>query len=166
MGWLKWNGKHGCAVQKQDLDVRSHGTLPGRSKTDAEHVEIAVSPKPHSVRTWYHLQPSATPDHQLPFIHPDIVRASKSDRSRIWIVIDDIVYDCTEFVSTHPGGHTIIESFDGENCSWQFWRFHQRSHLESDGTALRIGRTSGVHNRFKEQPRFVGLRNLGSREDS
>lgn len=35
------------------------------------------------------------------------------------IVVDEIVYDCTEFVGKHPGGSHIIKEFGGHDCSWQ-----------------------------------------------
>lgn len=46
--------------------------------------------------------------------------------SPLGIVIDDIVYDCTDFIHDHPGGITVLESFGGSECSckprsrWQF----------------------------------------------
>jgi hypothetical protein len=33
-------------------------------------------------------------------------------------------------------------------------------HMQGFGRKLRVGRTSGVENRFKEPPRYVGLSNL------
>lgn len=35
------------------------------------------------------------------------------------IVIDDTVFDCTEYIASHPGGRAIIENFGGQDCSWQ-----------------------------------------------
>ncbi|KAL4906952.1 cytochrome b5-like heme/steroid binding domain-containing protein [Aspergillus multicolor] len=118
-----------------------------------------------------------TPDDNLPYISPSILlqleetwKSSKPSPTKLphssstkdpdiplWIVINDIVYDCTAFQHTHPGGSVVIRSFVGQDCSWQFWRFHAHQHLREYGKSLRIGRTSGVQNRFKEPPRFVGL---------
>jgi Cytochrome b5-like Heme/Steroid binding domain len=81
-----------------------------------------------------------------------------------WIVIDHVVYDCTEFISEHPGGEQVIFGFLGADCSWQFWRFHGKDHMEQHGRALRVGRTQGVENRFPEPPRFVGLSRLGDND--
>ncbi|KIY01440.1 uncharacterized protein Z520_02992 [Fonsecaea multimorphosa CBS 102226] len=78
-----------------------------------------------------------------------------------WIVIDDIVFDCSDFISEHPGGQQVILSFVGEDCSWQFWRLHGKNVMEQYGRALRIGRTEGIQNRFVEPVRYVGLSNLG-----
>lgn len=81
----------------------------------------------------------------------------------IWIVVDGIVYDCSEFMFDHPGGTQVMWSFSGQDCSWQFWRFHDNALMEQFGRPLRIGRTSGVLNKFKEQPRYVGMLNQGDR---
>ena len=76
-------------------------------------------------------------------------------------MIDEIVYDCTEFIKEHPGGQQIIESFAGAECSWQFWRFHGKNEMEEFGKPLRVGRTEGMVNKFKEPVRYVGLKRLG-----
>ena len=52
----------------------------------------------------------------------------------------EIVYDCSSWVDEHPGGSSVIWSFGGQDCSWQFWRFHTKD-MAKYGQALRIGRT-------------------------
>ena len=78
-----------------------------------------------------------------------------------WIVIDNVVYDCTDFASDHPGGEGTIQSFIGEDCSWQFWRLHSKNIMEQYGRALRVGKTEGIKNRFLETASYVGLSKLG-----
>lgn len=78
------------------------------------------------------------------------------------IVIENVVYDCTTFVADHPGGPDILKPFKGSDCTWQFLRFHGREVLQNEARALRIGRTEGVGNKFKERPAYIGLRRLGS----
>lgn len=77
------------------------------------------------------------------------------------IVVDDVVFNCSTFISNHPGGQQIIQSFAGAECSWQFWRFHGKKEMEEFGKALRVGKTKGMVNKYKEPVRFVGLRRLG-----
>lgn len=116
----------------------------------------------------YHcFQKASVAEKDLPFIEWEEVKATERTRSmglpdwRLWIVIDDIVYDCTAFQHDHPGGKAIIQKFAGQSCGWQFWRFHSKSQLKEYGHKLRVGRTSGVTNRYQEPARYVGLRKLG-----
>jgi len=37
----------------------------------------------------------------------------------VGIVVDQIVYDCTDFVGKHPGGSHIVKEFGGHDCTWQ-----------------------------------------------
>lgn len=104
-------------------------------------------------------------DEDLPFIPASEVQARKTSKTELWIVVDDVVYDCSVFVDEHPGGVQVIESFRGEECSWQFWRFHNKIHMNDFGRPLRVGRTSGIQNRFKERPRYYGLKKLGHAGD-
>jgi hypothetical protein len=38
------------------------------------------------------------------------------------IVIDDKVYDVTNFIDLHPGGTSFFEGFGGASCTWQVGR--------------------------------------------
>ncbi|OJJ69692.1 hypothetical protein ASPBRDRAFT_46049 [Aspergillus brasiliensis CBS 101740] len=125
-----------------------------KSTEDFEHVEHV-----EDTHLEYPLQPSIA-DNDLPFIPAAVVRDHKlrfsQGQGRAWIVVDNIVYDCTKFINEHPGGETVIRSFVGEDCSWQFWRFHEQAIMEQWGRPLRVGRTEGVRNRFKEIPKYFG----------
>jgi hypothetical protein len=121
----------------------------------------------------YDFQSPSLPDEALPTIPSEEVASKQRAQTlcdsaqwanggcKVWIVIENIVYDCTSFISEHPGGEQVIFSFMGHDCSWQFWRFHSKDILDQHGRELRIGRTSGAVNRFKEPPRYVGLSKLG-----
>ncbi|KAF2806425.1 uncharacterized protein BDZ99DRAFT_342184, partial [Mytilinidion resinicola] len=107
----------------------------------------------------------ATPNSALPFIPAEevISTSTPSSPAQKFLVIDEIVYDVSTYISSHPGGEAVVQSFVGQDCSWQFARFHGRDVLGEggEGWRLRVGRTKGVKNRFKEPVRFVGLRRLG-----
>lgn len=108
-----------------------------------------------------------TPNSALPFLSASqlaLLSDGHSDTSTtpLYIVVDGIVYDCTQFVHDHPGGPRVIQSFRGQDCSWQFWRFHSKEIMKEWGHPLRVARTQGVKNRWKERPRFVGLRKFGA----
>lgn len=155
-----------------------------KTKENAEHVED-VSNIPEELGSLeqrnepklaikYPHQSLAVADEDLPFISTEQVLSKRrpgilsgrtinaKDKKDYWIVVDDIVYDCTDFIEEHPGGEQVILSFVGEDCSWQFWRFHGKSEMEQYGKGLRIGRTTGIINRFKEPVRFVGLCKFGN----
>jgi hypothetical protein len=40
------------------------------------------------------------------------------------IVVEDKIYDCTNFADMHPGGESMILQFAGKSCTWQvrIWR--------------------------------------------
>ena len=41
-----------------------------------------------------------------------------------WIVVNGLVYDCTEYLSDHPGGAASITMNAGEDCSEEFTSIH------------------------------------------
>jgi len=149
MGWLK-------------LGTRTAGTDTGDEdvKSLSQHIETISlnsahwTPYPHAALS--------VQERDLPFIAPEEVSKRKSAQSGgLFIVVDGIVYDCTHFITEHPGGEQVIESFAGAECSWQFWRFHGKSEMEEFGKPLRVGRTKGMVNKFEEPAKYVGLRRLG-----
>ena len=155
MGWLKLDKTYAAVFG----DGRGENTDSDLKKDNLSYTCTVETQDP------YPFQPVALPDASLPFIQAEVVRATKSQPDRLWIVVDEIIYNCTDFIAEHPGGSTVIESFCGEDCTWQFWRFHNRTHMRETGRPLRIGRTAGIANRYKERPRFVGLRRLGDDSD-
>jgi cytochrome b involved in lipid metabolism len=163
MGWLKatallpHRAGHEQTTNNHSLDEKKD-LLVKHDSTSVQHLEQIDIPGVGCQHLTYPIQSIELEDGQLPFIADAVVRSAKHDLGRTWIVVDNIVYDCTEFALQHPGGETVIESFAGQDCSWQFWRFHNKTHMRQSGRPLRVGWTSGVKNRFAERPRFVGLR--------
>lgn len=157
MGWLSIRHKYQkpCSVEA----IVKSATEDVKSRV--EHIEHASSTTCNSE---FPFQDESTPDHALPFIPADRVRQQAFNTGEgpllAWIVIDNIVYDCTNFIHEHPGGDTVIRSFIGEDCSWQFRRLHSRRAMEEYGRPLRVGRTEGIQNRFKEIPRYIGSSKL------
>ena len=184
MGWIRGNApaKLGNWIPQDVLEIRT------KAKQSVEHVEnISGTLEGHShpqtqnisePAKQYPLQPATLTNEELPFISPDVVRSKRKpgalsgtkcqdgDIKDYWIVVDEVVYDCSAsgFIHEHPGGEQVILSFVGEDCSWQFWRFHGKNEMEQYGKELRIGRTKGVLNRFAEPVRFVGLSKFGNDE--
>jgi len=81
------------------------------------------------------------------------------------IVVNDIVLDSTDYLTSHPGGKQIILGFGGQNCGWQWWSFHNRKVWEDIAVGLRVGRTTGIENLHVRPPAFVGLRPFGYLDD-
>ncbi len=52
----------------------------------------------------------------------------------IGIVVENIVYNCTGFIKEHPGGEQVVESFSGDECSRQVWRFHDSKQMDEFGS--------------------------------
>jgi alkylation response protein AidB-like acyl-CoA dehydrogenase/predicted heme/steroid binding protein len=66
-----------------------------------------------------------------------------SSENDCWIVVDNVVYDVTKFLKSHPGGKGIILKLAGRDCTSEFYDFHARDVLEKYGPKLRKG---GVKN--------------------
>lgn len=158
MGWM--HRTHQSKAIAHSISPMTSGPVKTKdtcNATAAEHLEYPEEP------TSFKPLRCTIADADLPFVPPHVV--SKSSASGLlWIVIDNIVYDCGTFVDEHPGGPDVMQPFWSSDCSWQFRRFHSEGTLHEHGKALRVGRTSGVKNKFKERPRFVGLRQLGCRD--
>ncbi|BAE62158.1 cytochrome b5-like heme/steroid binding domain-containing protein [Aspergillus flavus] len=94
----------------------------------------------------------------LPYISPDQVsKRNGVDNSEIWLVIDDIVYDCTSFLSGHPGGEAVLRRFAGFDCSWQYHAIHgerRKVFANKSLEKLRVGWTEGVSNPYSK-PEWV-----------
>ncbi|CAK1358955.1 unnamed protein product [Cercospora beticola] len=168
MGWIRLKTSSGADRPAQGGTHLCDAKIKEESTEQIEIVNIHGDPAKLSPAQIYPLQPKSIREASLPFIPASVVLAQKTanrDQQRTWIVVDNIVYDCTEFVHEHPGGNDVIERFRGEDCSWQFWRFHNREHLKEFGESLRVGRTKGVTNRFQEPKQFIGSSMIGSADE-
>lgn len=168
MGWLK--------IGLREQQSSTEDALEVISKATTQHVEDSAREKLDEKT--HPAIPLNTHNSDLPFIesHEVTKHVSKTTGGlcksncfmkfqivlkALGIVVDNIVYDCTDFIMVHPGGSQVIESFAGAECSWQFWRFHGKAEMKQYGQHLRIGRTSGLQNRFSEPVKYKGLRRLG-----
>lgn len=172
MGWMQALRESTTSPKYRDLQAPRHVTRKsGIEAPEISHIED-ISITTESAFTSLQTLPFAphdVSDAELPFVPAAEFQAQAlapqaedhEARGRLCLVIDNIVYDCTQFADEHPGGRQVLESFRGQDCSWQFWRFHSKDVMAQWGRPLRVARTEGVKNRWKERPRFVGLRKLG-----
>ncbi|KAL2421290.1 hypothetical protein ABEF95_008146 [Exophiala dermatitidis] len=110
-----------------------------------------LSQKASSEHAEYPTLPKDIPDHELPCILPaEVARRDGKEDPALWLVIDEVVYDCTSFVDRHPGGDAVIKNFAGKDCSWQFHKIHNLQKTRNWLPYLRVGRTQGVQNLYPE----------------
>jgi cytochrome b involved in lipid metabolism len=169
MGWMK-------ALRNNNANPESDPFLSLMAYNGKEKLARKGPETLHIEDLSTHQAPTASPSSCPSFISPSIPNTdlpffpassitTPHTQTALYIVVDNIVYDCTSFIDEHPGGHQVIESFRGQDCSWQFWRFHSKDVMEEWGWRLRVARTEGIKNRWAVRPRWVGLRRLGEREE-
>ncbi|GAA6010742.1 hypothetical protein JCM11491_002925 [Sporobolomyces phaffii] len=69
----------------------------------------------------------------------DQVQQHNSVDKRALVVIDQQVYDVTEFLDEHPGGKKVLLNAAGTDASDKFWQFHNKSVLEKVAKPLLVG---------------------------
>jgi alkylation response protein AidB-like acyl-CoA dehydrogenase/predicted heme/steroid binding protein len=56
-----------------------------------------------------------------------------------WCIIDNVVYDVTKFLNSHPGGKGVLLAYAGKEVTSEFYSFHARDVLEKYGPRMRVG---------------------------
>ncbi|KAM0125089.1 hypothetical protein ACHAPC_000826 [Botrytis cinerea] len=70
---------------------------------------------------------------------PSEVAAHKDAENGMYLIIDENVYDVTNFLEEHPGGAKILKRVAGKDASKQFWKYHNENVLKKYGEKLKIG---------------------------
>ena len=65
--------------------------------------------------------------------------AKHNSKSSCWIIINNLVYDVTNFLKDHPGGESILVSMGGKESTETFEMFHKLSVLDKHGKKYIIG---------------------------
>ncbi|KAL9102809.1 MAG: hypothetical protein Q9163_002087 [Psora crenata] len=65
--------------------------------------------------------------------------ASHKTPQDLFIIVDDDVYDLTEFQAEHPGGQKILQRVGGKDASKQFWKYHNEGILKKYKAKLQVG---------------------------
>jgi len=56
-----------------------------------------------------------------------------------WIIVNNRVFDVTNFLSDHPGGRKVLIRMGGKDATKQFNQLHKDYVLDKVGTAFEIG---------------------------
>ena len=88
-----------------------------------------------------------------------LTEVSKNNTEKsCWIIVDNVVYDVTKFLSSHPGGRGVLLALGGRDVTSEFYDFHARDVLEKYGNKLKIGI---VENTNPMMPSSVGTDRVG-----
>ena len=68
--------------------------------------------------------------------------AFHNDENDAWIIINNDVYDITDFLDEHPGGKMILISVLGEDATELFEELHNLKILKEYGEKYKIGMIS------------------------
>jgi len=88
-----------------------------------------------------HLQPvggPAPPTMGPRAITPEELAQHKSAKS-MWIAVDGVVYDMTEFLDDHPGGKRLPLKYGGADASEAWHSMHRPEIMAEHGARLKIG---------------------------
>jgi len=65
--------------------------------------------------------------------------ASHNKPDNLYIIVDEDVYDLTQFQDEHPGGKKILTRVAGKDASKQFWKYHNDGILKKYKSELQVG---------------------------
>ncbi|KAJ5770739.1 uncharacterized protein N7511_002790 [Penicillium nucicola] len=72
------------------------------------------------------------------FTPADVAAHNSADKG-LYIIVDNNVYDVTNFIDEHPGGAKILKRVAGKDASKQFWKYHNESVLKKYSPKLKVG---------------------------
>ncbi|KAI6248645.1 putative cytochrome b5 [Erysiphe necator] len=67
------------------------------------------------------------------------VATHKDTDNGMYIIVDDGVYDITNFLEKHPGGVRILKRVAGKDATKQFWKYHSEDVMKKYAEKLKIG---------------------------
>ncbi|GAA5876552.1 hypothetical protein JCM3774_003136 [Rhodotorula dairenensis] len=176
MGWFTREQPHPSSI----VELRRADAVKAIETAEVEHREFSLEPSKGATRGSTQraqqgrrhrgAQPAPPPeDLELagggrapvdpanpPLIPPEVVAEHDNSEDGFWIIVEDRVYDCTNFLDLHPGGPEVFAQFGGKQCTWQFWKWHTKRQLDEWSPALLIGRTYPIPpNPYPEPRRWI-----------
>ncbi|KAI5288098.1 hypothetical protein KEM54_005470 [Ascosphaera aggregata] len=79
------------------------------------------------------------------FTKADVANHNKAENG-LYIIVDQNVYDITNFIDEHPGGAKILKRMAGKDATKQFWKYHSEGVLKKYGAKLKVGELSETAN--------------------
>lgn len=67
-----------------------------------------------------------------------------NSENSFWVIIDNVVYDLTNFLSMHPGGEMILLPFGGKDVTDDFYSLHRTDELLKFGPKYMIGKVKNA----------------------
>ncbi|KAJ3111544.1 hypothetical protein HDU96_005605 [Phlyctochytrium bullatum] len=75
------------------------------------------------------------------FTRDEVAKHNKADD--LWIIIDSIVYNLTDFTAVHPGGEVVLLEVAGKDATQEFYGLHRHAVIDKFGPKYAIGRIKG-----------------------
>ncbi|RJE20821.1 Cytochrome b5 [Aspergillus sclerotialis] len=82
--------------------------------------------------------------------------AQHNSTDDLWIVIDQNVYDLSNFVEEHPGGSKVLLSVAGTDATKKFKKYHRDAILNRYKERLQVGVLEHVPTKESRSHRFFG----------
>lgn len=124
MGWLSLLRSSRSTTGTSSDDWQITLARDASKGPSTEHIEYSYSEQeqreqrgPPAAKKSSHFLDKSISNEELPLIKPEEVvameqlRSKGSTEGRLWIVIDQVVYDCTEYQFEHPGGADYSAEF-------------------------------------------------------
>ncbi|KAF7861445.1 hypothetical protein EAF04_008010 [Stromatinia cepivora] len=127
------NSREGYEEEQSVIASQRGSGHPSRDTEDQRRYYINGDSNTYTSRT------TTTRNKMSKTFSPSEVAAHKDVDNGMYIIIDEGVYDVTNFLEEHPGGAKILKRVAGKDASKQFWKYHNESVLKKYGEKLKIG---------------------------
>ena len=74
------------------------------------------------------------------FTKSEVAKHDGKTQKDMLIIVDDAVYDVSQFVDEHPGGAKILKRVAGKDATKQFWKYHNEGVLKKYSPKLKVGK--------------------------
>lgn len=145
---LKWS-VHPCPLTQEDLFRTSFWALNNNSlsaRFTSNSIEVICRIGDYNLGYYFYTCPIYRSIHQSlytlfemsdkSYTKAEVAKHNK-DKDML-IIVDDSVYNVSEFVNEHPGGSKILKRVAGKDATKQFWKYHNESVLKKYSPQLKV----------------------------